>query len=289
MDINYLYLKYREREWAYQVLVLVVSVIFWHAIYTGLIRPVAEATLEIQKIQSEVTNELNVSEKSVANTVGRVAIVLKDYEQEACFIAAFWALFIMLFKWGEIRNTRQLFNVAGRHGQDNFLGTQTGKVILSEPEDMQKYRAIFESIDGQSYGNNALFRTASACVNRFFTTSKIADATTAMERSCTAEAERLETGLGVVRYLVWVIPSLGFIGTVRGISDALGKAEEAVQGNIAPVTESLGTAFNSTLIALAISIVIMFLLHKLQESQETLILDIQHFCDENILRYMKES
>lgn len=277
-----IYLKYRNKEWAFQLAALVISAVVLHAVYTGVIRPTAEAALEVERAGGVAGSE------DGADIGGRIAVVLKDYEQEACFIAAFWALFIMLFKWEEVRHSRRLFGVSGRRGQGNFLETQAGGVILPEPEDMQKYRSIFERVEQRGFGDGVLFRVVSSCLNRFFTTSKVADATDAMEQACLIESERLETGLGVVRYLVWVIPSLGFIGTVRGIGEALGRAEEAVQGNIAPVTESLGTAFNSTLIALAISVVIMFLLHKLQETQETLVLDTQRFCDEHVLRYLQE-
>ena len=58
----------------------------------------------------------------------------------------------------------------------------------------------------------------------------------------------------MVRYITWAIPSIGFIGTVRGISLALGQAHEAVQGDILGVTLSLGVAFNSTFVALIISL-----------------------------------
>ena len=292
MSIERLYVKYRENEWFYQIMVLIISALFWHAAYVGLIRPAAQTVLEVKQLQGQASKEITDKQiddsKLEINTGGKIAVVLKDYEQEACFIAAFWAFFIMLFKWGEIKNTRSLFKISSHHGQDNFLGTKAGEVILPDLEDMQKYRSILERMEQKGYGNNALFRVTLSCLNRFFTTLGIADATSAMEQACVIESERLETGLSIVRYLVWVIPSLGFIGTVRGIGSALGKAEEAIQGNIAPVTESLGTAFNSTLVALAISIVIMFFLHKLQESQETLMLDIQRFCNDNVLRYMQE-
>lgn len=289
MNIRHLYVKYGEKEWLYQLAVLLLSALFWHGIYTGLIRPAADVALAMQQVSEEIQGEQSADNQLDIGADGKIAIVLKDYEQQACFTAAFWAFFIMLFKWGEVKNTRDLFKLPGPHGENNFLGTKAGEVILSESTDMRTYRSIFEHAEREGHGNNALFRVTSSCLDRFFTTSKIADATTAMEQSYAIEAERLETGLSIVRYLVWVIPSIGFIGTVRGIGSALGKAEEAIQGNIAPVTESLGTAFNSTLVALAISIVVMFLLHKLQESQETLMLDIQRFCNDNVLRYIKET
>lgn len=285
--MEHLYLKWKQREWVYQVATLLLCAVIVHAIYTLAIRPTADATLELQEMQSTGMMQGANGMPHAPGWFAGVALVLKDYEQEACFIAMFWAFFIMLFKLGEIRNTRRLFVAAGRREQDNFLETQEGNVILAEAEDIQKYRAILQSAN-QQYGNNTLYRAASSCLERFFTTAQVSDATDALQQTCIMESERLETGLSIVRYLIWVIPSIGFIGTVRGIGNALGMAEEAVQGNIAPVTESLGTAFNSTLIALMISIVVMFLVHKLQESQESLILDVQEFCDKHLLRYLRE-
>jgi biopolymer transport protein ExbB/TolQ len=74
---------------------------------------------------------------------------------------------------------------------------------------------------------------------------------------------------------------------VRGIGSALANAHEAVEGNIAGVTASLGTAFNSTFIALLISIVIMFLSHQLTLHQERLVLRTQKYLDRNLLRQVQ--
>jgi biopolymer transport protein ExbB/TolQ len=91
----------------------------------------------------------------------------------------------------------------------------------------------------------------------------------------------------MVRYIAWAIPSIGFIGTVRGIGDALGQAYKAVEGDIAGVTASLGVAFNSTFTALVISIVIMFMMYQLQLIQERLVLDTQTYCDQRLLRHLQ--
>ena len=42
----------------------------------------------------------------------------------------------------------------------------------------------------------------------------------------------LESALGLVRYIAWAIPAIGFIGTVRGIGDALNFAEQAIHGDV---------------------------------------------------------
>jgi biopolymer transport protein ExbB/TolQ len=90
----------------------------------------------------------------------------------------------------------------------------------------------------------------------------------------------------MIRYIAWAIPSVGFIGTVRGIGQALGEAHRAVEGDIAGVTENLGVAFNSTFIALLISIVVMFLVHQLQSLQERQVFDTQKYVDHNLIRHM---
>ncbi len=45
-------------------------------------------------------------------------------------------------------------------------------------------------------------------------------------------------------------------------------------------------AFNSTFVALVLSIVIMFALHQLQLSQERLVLDCQRYADKRLLRHL---
>ena len=83
--------------------------------------------------------------------------------------------------------------------------------------------------------------------------------------ACAApKRDRLDSELAMLRYIAWAIPAIGFVGTVRGIGDALQRGPQGRDGDVSGVTEGLGMAFNSTLAALLISIVLMFLLHQLQ-------------------------
>ncbi len=53
------------------------------------------------------------------------------------------------------------------------------------------------------------------------------------------------------------------------------------------MTDSLGVAFNSTFIALVISIVLMFLVHHIQLVQERLVLDSERYCDNWLIRRLE--
>jgi biopolymer transport protein ExbB/TolQ len=130
-------------------------------------------------------------------------------------------------------------------------------------------------------------RTLLAALQRFASTRNVQDVSEAVHAVCESESDRLDSELSMVRYIAWAIPSIGFIGTVRGIGDALGQAHQAVEGDIAGVTESLGVAFNSTFIALVISIIVMFLMHQLQLLQDRLVLDTHGYADARLIRHLQ--
>jgi biopolymer transport protein ExbB/TolQ len=58
-------------------------------------------------------------------------------------------------------------------------------------------------------------------------------------------------------------------------------------GDIAGVTANLGVAFNSTYVALVVSMVVMFFMHQLQLMQERLVLDAYAYCESRLLRFLK--
>ena len=64
----------------------------------------------------------------------------------------------------------------------------------------------------------------------------------------------------MVRYVVWAIPTLGFIGTVLGISLALafaGAVDLQDPNLLAELTKRLAVAFDTTLLALVMSAVLV--------------------------------
>jgi biopolymer transport protein ExbB/TolQ len=76
---------------------------------------------------------------------------------------------------------------------------------------------------------------------------------------------------------------VGFVGTVRGIGNALAGAQIALRGDTSAVTTGLGIAFNSTFVALIASIVLMFVIHELQLRQERLVLDTEAYVDDTVI------
>lgn len=255
-------------EFVYQVFSLVLIVIIVHAAYVGFIRPAADVILAEQALRVE-TDATYIVERSLF-------VLVRDYEQEACFILMLWALAIMAFKALATIRDRALLD------QDLILLAEGVRIL---PQDTRDVSRRIEALP-LNQRRALLPRALLAGLQRFTATSNIQDVADATRAYCTAESERLESELSMIRYIAWAIPSVGFIGTVRGIGDALGQAHQAIEGNIFGVTRSLGVAFNSTLIALLISIVLMFMLHQLQLLQERYVLEAEAYCEENLTRHL---
>ena len=247
---------------------LLIAVIVVHAIYVGLVRPMADTHVR-KELELQAAGTDYVPERSMA-------VVLKDYEQEACFILLIWALAIMGYKTRRGIHEQRLLD-------RRLLDIPEGTSVL--PEDAREYSRSLEALPEQEQ-DYLLPRTLLSALQRFATTSSIQAVSDTIKESCEVESDRLDSELSMVRYIAWAIPSIGFIGTVRGIGDALAQAYKAVEGDISGVTASLGVAFNSTFVALVLSIILMFCLHQLQLTQERLVLDCQRYCDKRLLRFL---
>ncbi len=256
-------------EFIYQLFSLIIAIIIVHAIYVSVVRPNASAILEVQAVEM-AENPDYVPERSAY-------VVIRDFEQEACLILMLWAMSLMGYKaMHTVRERRVL--------QLDLIQITPGTSIL--PEDTREYSRPIQALpeDQQGY---LLPRAMLTALHRFRSTRNIQDVSNAIRAICESEAERLDSELSMIRYIAWAIPSIGFLGTVRGIGQALGQAHKAVEGDIAGVTQSLGVAFNSTFVALLISIVIMFLMHQLQLAQERLALDAEEYCDTRLIRHLQ--
>ena len=256
-------------EFVYQVFSLLIAFILVHALYVTLIRPQADAFLR-QEAANMQADPNHVQQRSFF-------VVIKDYEQETCFVLMLWALTILAYKGSVVYRQQKLL-------ERDLLKLPENLPI--GPEDTRELAGRLQALP-EHERESLLPRALLTAIERFAATRNVQDVSTAARAICDSEGERLESELSIIRYIAWAIPSVGFIGTVRGIGSALGQAHRAVEGDITGVTASLGVAFNSTFIALVISIVLMFFVHQLQLMQERLVLDSERYVDRWMVRRMK--
>lgn len=253
---------------------LIASFIFVGVLYGGLIRPAANKAALAQ------TYGLDGESSSYG-----IFIILKDYEQQVCLSLFVWGIMILVYKFIMVHSEAKTLTRFAPDSED----TQAEIDLLCGARNISRERAetLSQAIDQKSESpdlkNKLLPYVMARGLERYHMTGNVPEATETIMGRLEVASEQQESELSMLRYLVWAIPSIGFIGTVRGIGVALHRADEALQGDISGVTNALGVAFNSTLVALIISIILMLLIHLLQGSQEGLILRLQTFCREQII------
>lgn len=106
----------------------------------------------------------------------------------------------------------------------------------------------------------------------------------------------VETSYGLVRGLIWAIPTLGFIGTVLGLSGAiggfgavLGAAEDldALTESLRGVTSGLSTAFDTTLEALIAAVVLHGWYTLLYKAELEFLDDCAEYCQKHIVNRLR--
>jgi biopolymer transport protein ExbB/TolQ len=86
------------------------------------------------------------------------------------------------------------------------------------------------------------------------------------------DALALDSGYGLLRFITWAIPILGFLGTVLGITGAIsGVTPEVLEKSLSTVTDGLALAFDATALGLALTMATMFLTFLVERREQGLL------------------
>jgi biopolymer transport protein ExbB/TolQ len=253
----------RDRLRSFGLLLLVFVLV--HAAYTFYVRPQAAGWQAREKAQQAANAEYKPQRSWL--------VIMKDPEQETALILGIWALGLAIMKGRMLTRQRRQLDAG-------LLAVPAGYRIL--PADVREYSHRLDQLPADQR-DLIPARTIRRALKRFGETSNVQDAATTVHDFCDSEASRLDAELSLVRFCVWAIPAIGFVGTVRGIGEALAGAQTALRGDTGPVTAGLGVAFNSTFVALILSIILMYVIHELQLRQERLVLDTELHVDDAVI------
>ena len=208
-------------------------------------------------------------------TPERLGRLLLGPEQIACYCCFTWAALILLGRYLEVLRQRRSFGMG-------ILPTEEGVRIL--PEDARPLiRKLDQVTRGKPYILANMIRLA---LGKYASSRSSSDVTDTVRTQAEVDQGRLVTSMSTVHYLAWAIPALGFLGTVRGLAGSLtmaGQTDSEIQKFIEDATRHLNVAFDCTLIALLLSLVVMFLVHSVQRDEEGLVIDCQQYCLEHLV------
>lgn len=202
-------------------------------------------------------------------------------EQIACYCAFTWAGLILLSRYLEVRRQRRAFRLP-------LLPTEEGARILHEDA-----RPLQRRVDQvlEEHGPLMLGNMIRLALGKYDLSRSAREASETVRTQAEVNQARLVTSMATVHYLAWAIPALGFLGTVRGLAGSLtmaGQDQLEIEAFIRGATNHLNIAFDCTLIALILSLAVMFLLHTVQREEEALVIDCQQYCLEHLVNRIYE-
>ena len=206
----------------------------------------------------------------------------RGWTQHAVVFLGFWTFFLLWFKTRKIKLQRKPLALPILPDDPDFVLTvrsvdaitsQIGKNAES-PKDFILYRRIIQTLSnlrniGQVADVDALFRSQAE-----------------------QDENALETSYSLISGFLWAIPILGFIGTVIGLSAAIGNFTSVLDSaadisELTPalkdVTSGLATAFETTLVALTVALALQLFATFVRKSEEELLDEISDFCTVNIV------
>lgn len=137
-----------------------------------------------------------------------------------------------------------------------------------------------------------LQRLAGRCILQFQASRSLSQSNALLNSSLELFQHELELRYTFLRYLVWLIPTLGFIGTVIGIAFALDYAAGVDNPQdptlLAEITGRLGVAFYTTLLALLLSAILVFAMHLVQAREEMALNRTGQYCLDNLINRLYE-
>jgi biopolymer transport protein ExbB/TolQ len=211
----------------------------------------------------------------------RFARLLLGPVQILCYCCFVWGCFILLGRWREVRRQQRAFRL-------NLLPTEAGVCIL--PEDARKLKREVES-RGARGRPSLLVNMIRLALGKYAVSRSARDVSETVRTQADVDLGRMVSSMATVHYLAWAIPAIGFLGTVLGLAATFtvsDKSDPGIGKFIEVATGYLTFAFDCTLVALALSLVLMFLLHSVQRDEEALVLDCQQYCLEHLISRLYE-
>lgn len=198
-----------------------------------------------------------------------------------------WCLAFIVIKWKKLCVQKKALKY-------QLIPDNVSSFVLS-PDNSSE---ILYNIDKNVYmasGFIVLNRVKKALIN-LKNIGRVSDVSSLLNDLATTDEKYIESTYTMVKGIIWAIPISGFIGTVLGLSTAVGGfgnvlaqggSIETLKNSLGGVTSGLSVAFETTLIALVAAMIIQLLLTFLMQREEAFLDDCSGYCHKNVIEKLK--
>ena len=199
---------------------------------------------------------------------------------------SFWSFSILFFKWRKLALQEKAL--------DLVIVPNPADFVLSAVTVSQVSELILKSVDDPKYF--VLLNRINIAISNLRNLGRVSDVDEILRSQADHDESAMETSYSLLRGFVWAIPVLGFIGTVMGLSvaiggfgDVLGSSSELseITNSLKTVTSGLATAFETTLIALVFALLIQMQVVFLKKGEEEFLDRCAEYCQKNVVNRLR--
>ncbi|MCR4575216.1 MAG: MotA/TolQ/ExbB proton channel family protein [Lentisphaeria bacterium] len=197
-----------------------------------------------------------------------------------------WCLAFLFVKWRKLKVQRKALSINLTPMDSRFVITRQ----IASPLVNQLHKRVFQS------EKFMLFWRIERTLNCLDNIGHVSDVSAMMNDLAENDANWVESSYTLTKGLIWAIPVLGFIGTVLGLSQAVGGFGavisrgadlETLKNALGGVTSGLGTAFETTLIALIAALVVQLLMTLMMRKEEEFLDECISYCYAHVTSKLK--
>ena len=199
---------------------------------------------------------------------------------------AAWSLVILMIKRSKLKLQRQALRLP-------VVPEETGFVLSVATVGRVMDRLYAVSDDPRRF---VLLNRVQVALSNLRNLGRVTDVGEILRSQADHDESIMETSYNSVRGLVWAIPILGFIGTVSGLSGAIGgfgkvlsQTEDPSEliGALKGVTGGLATAFETTLLALVAALTVQMAITFLKKQEEEFLDECADYCQVHVVNRLR--
>lgn len=197
-----------------------------------------------------------------------------------------WCVAIMFLKWRKLALQRKTIKLQVIPEDPDF--------VLSPTTVDRVFDRMLELVDDPR--QFMLFNRISVALSNLRNIGRVSDVDEILRSQAESDEAISESSYVLLNGFLWAIPILGFIGTVLGLSIAIGEFgtvmsaggnTDALLPALQNVTGGLGIAFDTTLEALVAALMIQMVVTFLRKAEQEFLDDCSEYCTRNIVNRLK--
>lgn len=199
-----------------------------------------------------------------------------------------WALVILFVKSRKLALQRRALDDDFRVVPDDH------DFVLAAGNVQMVMNKIAETVDDPR--NFVLVNRIHIALSNLQNLGRVGDVDDILRSQAAHDESSMETSYSLVASFVWAIPVLGFIGTVLGLSAAIGEfggvlqgagEMDEIKGALQQVTGGLAVAFQTTLEALVAALGIQLIFAFMKKSEEEFLDECTEYCVRNVVNRLR--